>query len=193
LVVAQFAARVQLLQVSVRGGEDARIDPAVRRWKYFSWTNRRSLPGPTAAPPHSSAAQVRSGFPSGHLENRLPNSAQRQRATTCQCPVESDTRAAVWCTCSGAATASHTFTSGKRNEVINLVVCQVDPAAYWPYQRRRKRQPPLGQWGFILRHQALDGAVYKPNSANQVERATSSPHPSLRNLQVFRQVTTSVG
>src|SRR3984885_7431421 len=60
------------------------------------------------------------------------------------------------CTCSGAATASHTLISGKLNEFISLFVGDADTPPCRTDQGRIETEPPGGPSRFGFFHGALD-------------------------------------
>ena len=60
------------------------------------------------------------------------------------------------CTCSGAATASHTLMSGKLNEFISLFVGDTDTPPGRADQWRIETEPPFGPSRFGFFHGVLD-------------------------------------
>jgi hypothetical protein len=94
------------------------------------------------------------------IRRRKPSCVRREKAMI---PVSCSHRrlAIAACTCSGAATASHTSMSGKLNEFISLFAGDTDTPARRANQWRIETEPTAGPSRFGFLHHALDSRENK--------------------------------
>src|SRR5271166_309669 len=90
------------------------------------------------------------------IRRRRPSCVRRENAMAPPSSSHQRLATAAWA-CSGVASASQTFISGKLNEFISLFVGDRNAPSRRPDQRRIEAQPPLRPRRFAFFHGVLDG------------------------------------